>query len=151
MNVLPTSPDDQDASASIQRCAEALIRVLPRIGRVYRSRIGHATLSPQQMLVLSGIHEGARPGDLARYCSLSGPAITAVLDELVEAGYCTRAHSATDRRVVLVRLTEGGRGALDSARAAAAVALGELLVGWVDARMRQLLAVLERLDGDASP
>ena len=143
-------PDHDDAQASAQRCAEALVRVLPRIGRVYRSRIGHALLSPQQMLMLGGIHEGARPGDLSRYCTLSGPATTAALDDLVDAGYCTRAHGETDRRVVVVRLTERGRLALDESRAAAAEALGELLAGWDEARMRQLLQVLEDLDAASS-
>ncbi len=70
-----------------------------------------AELTPQQLLglfLLDGTPEGTmRTGDFAGRLDVSMPAVTALGDRLVKAGYCERRRGA-DRRVVYLRLTERG-------------------------------------------
>lgn len=127
-------------------CIDALERVVPRLGRVFKSQLREGPLTIQQMFMLRAIHDGARPGELARRCSISSSATTAALDGLVREGYCVRTHSERDRREVLVQVTPAGMDALAAAQAGATEALRELLDGWDEERTRQLLAALHDLD-----
>jgi DNA-binding MarR family transcriptional regulator len=52
--------------------------------------------------------EGTKPRDLARSSLVTSGAMTSRLDRLERAGLVTRAPDPTDRRGVLVRLTERG-------------------------------------------
>jgi len=53
--------------------------------------------------------QGTKPSDLARSSLVTSGAMTSRLDRLERAGLVTRAPDPTDRRGVLVRLTERGR------------------------------------------
>lgn len=134
---------------------EALITVMLRLGRVFKSRMRGNLLTPPQMYLLTELREltirqgGAHPGELAGRCCLSSPAVTAALDELVEKGYCMRTHSETDRRKVLVQLTPIGDATLTTVHANAATAMQEMLRGWDAQSKERLLAVLSQLDESA--
>jgi DNA-binding MarR family transcriptional regulator len=141
------SPDD---------CLEALIHVLPRLTRVIKSHKRGGKLSAQHMYLLMSVHEmaqvnadGAQPGELARRACLSSAAITAALDDLVNDGYCARAHSEKDRRKVLVRLTPHGEHTLDELRANTRGALGGMLDDWTDEQRTRLCQTLVDLDAAA--
>src|SRR5437868_5700693 len=90
-------------------CVEALERIMPRLGRVYKSQFREGPLTMQQVYMLREIDDGAHPGELARRCSISSSATTAALDGLVRGGYCVRTHSEEDRREVLVHMTPLGK------------------------------------------
>lgn len=139
---------------------ETLIRVMPRLGRIYKSQLRDGPLTPQQMFVLMEIQEisarssdGAQPRELARHCSLSSAGVTAVVDDLVDGGFCVRAHGEKDRRAVFVRPTAHGVQTLAATRQAVRVALrdglGGLLQQWGEDRTRAALALLEDLDAAA--
>lgn len=49
------------------------------------------------------------PGDLSRELGVTGPRITVILNELEKRGHILRETSPTDRRSVVVTLTEAGR------------------------------------------
>jgi DNA-binding MarR family transcriptional regulator len=138
--------DVQERETTTTACIEALERLIPRLGRVFKSQLREGPLTIQQMFMLRAIQDGARPGELARRCSISSSATTAALDGLVRGGYCVRTHSEKDRREVLVQVTPAGAEALAAAQAGAMTALRELLEGWDEARMQRLLAALRDLD-----
>jgi DNA-binding MarR family transcriptional regulator len=129
-----------------------LIRALPRIARIFKSQWRGLPLTVPQMSMLMELQDltarqgGANPSELAdRFC-LSGPAITAALDELVEKGYCRRSHSEKDRRKVVVAITPEGATILAGAQAAAAESLRAMLGDWDQQRLARLLEALQDLD-----
>jgi DNA-binding MarR family transcriptional regulator len=153
----PKARGAADAAPLADQFTDTLMRVIPRLGRVFKAQLREGPLTPQQLFVMMEIQEtarqepeGAQPGKLARHCGLSGPGVTAVLDDLVRGGYCRRTHGEIDRRAVYVRLTEDGQRTLETVRGNAAAALrdvlGEALQHWDDDRIRALLAMLLELD-----
>jgi DNA-binding MarR family transcriptional regulator len=145
------------AAPPADQLVDTLIRVVPRLGRIFKAQLREGPLTPQQVFVMMEIQEttrqdadGAQPGKLARHCGLSGPGVTAVLDDLVDGGYCLRAHGERDRRAVYVRLTEHGQRTLDTMRGNATAALrevlGETIRQWGEERTRALLETLLELD-----
>jgi DNA-binding MarR family transcriptional regulator len=84
--------------------------------------------------------------DLARRLEITEPAMAEIVDELVTAGYVTRDRDSEDRRRYALRLTDDGRAALGTLRAAsvqvqASVAgrLGEEATGELRTLLRRLL------------
>src|SRR5690242_11828769 len=129
---------DADAAPidpAIEAQIEALVAVMPRLGRIFKSQLRGFQLSMPQMGILMALqdqteHGGAHPGELADRLCLSSPAMTAALDELVEKGYCVRAHSEKDRRKVLVRTTPEGAATLGAAHEVVAQGLRAMFHNW---------------------
>ena len=84
-------------------------------------------------------------GDLAEHLDLSTGAMTNRLDGLEEQGLITRERAATDRRSVLVTLTQKGADALVQAVEAAAKEEHAVLATLSDAQRRQLNGLLRSL------
>lgn len=64
----------------------------------------------QGVLLLScGLGEARTPAQLARIYGLEASSITRMIERLERKGLLTRAHSRTDRRQVLLRVTPRGR------------------------------------------
>ena len=144
---------DGDQVPSTEECIDALVRVLPRVTRAFKSQLRSNKLGMQHVFLLMTVAEleqvhsdGAQPGELARRAWLSGAAITAALDDLVADGYCVRAHSEVDRRKVLVRLTPEGHAMLEEIHNQARPVLRGELEGWDDRRRTELCRVLHDLD-----
>lgn len=142
--------DEQEGSASTQM--EMLVKMLPKLARIFKSQWRGLPLTAPQMGMLMELQElterqgGAHPGELAdRFC-LSSPAVTAALDELVEKGYCLRSHSEKDRRKVIVRVTPAGAAMLAEAQEGAARSMQAMLADWDQPRLTRLLAALQDLD-----
>ena len=74
-------------------------------------------LTPHQLLVLFLVHESdnhtVRTGDLAELLGVSKPSVTALVDRLVEGGFLQRSQGS-DRRVVLLTLSDGGYSLVDT-------------------------------------
>jgi DNA-binding MarR family transcriptional regulator len=141
-----------EATAPVETQIETLIKVLPRIARIFKSQWRGLPLTVAQMSMLMVLQDltvrqgGANPGELAdRFC-LSGPAVTAALDELVEKGYCRRSHSEKDRRKVVVAITPEGATILAGVQVAAAESLRAMLGDWDQQRLARLLDALQDLD-----
>jgi DNA-binding MarR family transcriptional regulator len=82
------------------------------------------------------------PGALAGSMMLSTGGTTARLDRLEKAGLVRRVPSPTDRRSVLVRLTDRGRAIIDDAVAAGLAEQRRLLAHLSPAKVRQLSELL---------
>jgi DNA-binding MarR family transcriptional regulator len=104
--------------------------------------IGRAEFDVLATLRRSGAPFQLSPGALAESMMLSSGGTTARLDRLEKAGLVERIPSATDRRSVLVRLTERGREIIDDAVAAGLEEQRRLLSHMAPAKVRQLSDLL---------
>lgn len=98
----------------------ALYAATNAVTRTYRPLLAALGLTyPQYLVLLVLWQDGALPvREIAARLRLSPSAITPLIDQLEVSGLVSRAHSGTDRRLVIVVLREAGR-ALHQAAAAA--------------------------------
>jgi DNA-binding MarR family transcriptional regulator len=113
------------------------------VERVYAEfGIGRPEFDVLATLRRSGAPYELSPGALAASMMLSSGGTTARLDRLEKAGLVRRVPSATDRRSVLVRLTDRGREVIDDAVGAGLAEQRRLLSHLSPAKVRQLSALL---------
>jgi DNA-binding MarR family transcriptional regulator len=104
---------------------ERFLRVLP----VFLKRLDSAlheqsdthrrfTHAQFRVLVLVAEHDQWRMSDLARRMLLSPGSLTLMMDRLIQEELIARGRSESDRRVVVVRITDKGRDMLVGRRAA---------------------------------
>jgi len=69
-----------------------------------------ARISNSQYLILEILrNEGSKSSsDLAQFFKITLPAITNLSKKLVDGGYIERTHSETDRRLILLKITQKG-------------------------------------------
>jgi DNA-binding MarR family transcriptional regulator len=126
---------------------------LARVGgdeveKVYaRYGIGRPEFDVLATLRRSGPPYQLSPGALAGSMMLSSGGTTARLDRLERAGLVERSPSPTDRRSVLVRLTDAGREIVDGAVAAGLAEQRRLLSHLPEARVRELADLLREALG----
>jgi DNA-binding MarR family transcriptional regulator len=108
-------------------------------------------------LLLAGSARKLSPTQLFKGLMLSSAGITSRLDRLERRGYIQRTRHPTDRRGVLVALTDAGRHVLDQAVSADAAVERQLLSGLTRkdragliTLLKKLLAGLESIDRDGS-
>jgi DNA-binding MarR family transcriptional regulator len=77
---------------------------------------GDLTVAQVRALFALDAREGATAGEIAEAARLSPASVTGMLDELERDGIVTRVRSETDRRRVLVTLTDDGRTLLGKRR-----------------------------------
>ena len=91
----------------------ALIELLgaERRGRARDTKCGPGDLTQTQIRALFKLDVAGEStaGDLAKAAELSPASVSAMLDHLERDGIVQRSRSASDRRVVVVSLTESGR------------------------------------------
>ncbi|MCA2215909.1 MarR family winged helix-turn-helix transcriptional regulator [Jidongwangia harbinensis] len=112
-----------------------------------RYGIGRAEFDVLATLRRSGPPYQLSPGALAGSMMLSSGGTTARLDRLERAGLVQRSPSPTDRRGVLVRLTDAGREIVDGAVAAGLAEQQRLLSHLPADRARQLSDLLREALG----
>src|SRR5947209_2993244 len=88
-----------------------------RIKRGMEATLAEFGLSLPDWEVLATLRNSGRraPGTLARYLELSSGAMTSRLDGLEEAGLIRRVPDPSDRRKIVVELTDEGRAAWETA------------------------------------
>jgi len=96
---------------------------------------------------------GSHPSELARRLGVTGPACTASVDQLVEAGFVARRPSETDRRQVVLEVTGKGRRTLETVWRRFDGAVRDATAGFsptdVEASARILATIAARLRADA--
>lgn len=85
------------------------------------------------------------PGELGRKLLRSNPNMTAVIDNLVRAGWVRRSRSGDDRRVVHVALTGEGRALIERGFPQHAHNIAALLSPLSDEELQQLGALCRKL------
>ncbi len=113
-------------------CASRVLDTVPPVMQFIRVEMrGHRSLniSVPQFRVLTFLER--RPGgslsDAAERVGLSLPAMSRLIDGLVERGLLTRQDSPMDRRRVDLRITEAGKDLVRTARQGALARLAEVL------------------------
>ena len=99
---------------------ELLNQAVRSLRRNWAAELGAWDLSPHQARALGVVAEsdGARLSDLARALRIAPRSATEVVDDLAAKGLVRRGPSPSDRRAVLVHLTDRGRAVSDQVRRA---------------------------------
>ena len=113
-----------------------------------RFGIGRPEFDVLATLRRSGEPYQLSPGALAGSMMLSSGGTTARLDRLERAGLVERVPSPSDRRSVLVRLTERGHAIIDDAVAAGLAEQARLLSHMPPAQVRKLSSLLREALAD---
>ena len=96
-------------------------------------------------LLLAGPDQQLSPTQLFQGLMLSSAGITSRLDRLERRGYVKRARHPSDRRGVLVSLTEPGRKVLEQAVSADAAGEQNLILGLTQEERRALAVLLKKM------
>ncbi len=137
----PTSP---------KACAGEVLDSVPLIMqsiRVHMRRSRGPGISVPQFRVLTYLNrtEGASLSAAADRVGLSLPAMSRLVEGLVERDFVRREESETDRRFVVLRLTSGGRELVRTARAGAQSHLAETLDELTPAERAQVAHAMQIL------
>jgi DNA-binding MarR family transcriptional regulator len=111
----PDISDDGASATGAHRVARITAHTIPRVmGALAASmREQSENLHPAQARVLMTMHAGPlSPSDLAERMEVSLPTISKTVSVMERRGWIQRAADETDRRRVLLQLTEEGRAAI---------------------------------------
>jgi DNA-binding MarR family transcriptional regulator len=147
MSPHPASPDD---------CARELLEVVPPVMRVIRAEMRSRTapeLSVPQFRVLAYInwHAGTSLSAVADHIGLTRPAMSLLVDGLVNRKLVTRETARNDRRRLTLVLTARGQSLYASARQHTQARLAARLATLSPAEREALAASLEQLRGLFAP
>lgn len=94
-----------------------LRRILRQAERANRHLAAVSGLTPSQLLVLQEVERRgeATPTYIATTLQFGQATVTNIIDRLSAAGYLTRTRAESDRRRFLLRVTDAGRTALETA------------------------------------
>jgi len=128
---------------STKACARAILDVVPLVMRTVRAEMRQyraADLSVPQFRTLGflGRQPGASLSAVAEHIGLTLPAVSTLVNGLVERRLVARSRPPDDRRRITLTLTEQGQATLEATHAAAAARLAERLAA-LSASDRQLV------------
>lgn len=121
------------------------LELVTRVQTAMARASGLDTVATTALTALANVADGCSIDVLRGLVGLSQPGCARLVDRLAGAGLVQRDRSSTDRRVVAVRLTAGGRAALQDALAARERVLSQQLAGLSDDRARTLESLLGEL------
>ena len=129
------------------RLATQLLGFLPWIGRLTSAALrdaGGGSIGRYKVLGMLSGKGPIRAGELATLCTYSPSAMSEVIEGLSADGLVRRVDDPTDRRAVVVALTEPGEAELERVRDVMTVALVKVLDGLTaDQRSRLRAAVAD--------
>ena len=133
-----------------------LSRIALHIARSQEEAFGQYGLNRGEVGVLAALRfagpkQQLSPTNLFKGLMLSSAGITSRLDRLERRGYVKRSRHPSDRRGVLVDLTDAGRKVLEDAVGADIIRERELVAGLSLAERRSLTAVLKKLLASLEP
>jgi DNA-binding MarR family transcriptional regulator len=88
--------------------------------------------------------EDLTPTGLAKALTLSKPAVTGILNKLIEQGYVTKSRSDRDRRVYHIQLTRAGKQVADAYQAACREYIDGMARALSTSELDQLVALMEK-------
>lgn len=103
------SPNQIGATYTMSTIAR-IARMVLRIAEEHSNRLGISQTKLTALIYLSSEPElSASPSSLAKHCGISRAAMTGLLDGLEQEGYVERDNHPTDRRALVVKLTQKGQ------------------------------------------
>lgn len=144
---LPMESQQKQLSQADIRLATQLLGFLPWIGRLTSAALrdaGGGSIGRYKVLGMLSGKGPIRAGELATLCTYSPSAMSEVIEGLSADGLVRRVDDPTDRRAVVVALTEPGEAELERVRDVMTVALVKVLDGLTaDQRSRLRAAVAD--------
>jgi DNA-binding MarR family transcriptional regulator len=128
-----TTPQQTRSDAGLASALRISVSRLARRLRAERLAKGlEPGLSDTQLAALGALerHAEMTPGELADHEKVQPPSMTRVIAALEERGLVTRGPHATDRRQVVLKVTESGRAVVQQSR--------QLREAWLAKRLREL-------------
>ena len=124
--------DKECNSAAGDDCASQILATIPMVMHAVISEMRGQRptgLSLPQFRALAFLrhHENESLSELAEHFGLTLPTISKLIDGLVKRGYVERETSSSDRRCVVLKLTENGKSILKAAGQAARAWITEML------------------------
>ena len=137
------------ATDADRRLAQLVVGLLPRLGRLMsdalRSAAGPSAVRVRLLSALA--HKGpTRAGELATFCATTPSGVTELIESLEADGHVRRGPDPTDRRVVVISLTEHGRAELVRAEALVTAAVTRALDRLTPEQRARLVAALADLN-----
>lgn len=113
-----------------------------------RDRVTIEGVALPGMLILHAIQRDGeqRLGDLAEQFDFTSGAVTAICDKLESLGFAIRQRSASDRRSVVLNITEEGRQMLNRNSEAGLYMIEILFGGFTEEELKALNTYFERLN-----
>lgn len=138
------------SEAQARRCAALLLDVAPQLMQTLRvemraGRPPELTVPQFRTLVFFRMHPGAAISQAAEHLDLALPTASKLMDGMVNRGFLQRAQCETDRRKVLISLTEKGAEVLREAREAALAVFTRRLGGLSSLELEVICSVLDSL------
>jgi DNA-binding MarR family transcriptional regulator len=114
---------------------------------MHEEQLSFAGCSPAQnhVLIIIGLRGDIGTKQLAETLLVTSGAATQHVDALEKAGFVTRQISASDRRGVVIRLTESGQQAYHEIRAKKVQLLRKLFAELSDDELRTLVNLIEKV------
>jgi DNA-binding MarR family transcriptional regulator len=128
-----TIPQQTRSDAGLASALRISVSRLARRLRAERLAKGlEPGLSDTQLAALAALerHSEMTPGELAEHEKVQPPSMTRVIAALEERGLVTRGPHATDRRQVVLTVTDSGRAVVQQSR--------QLREAWLAQRLREL-------------
>jgi DNA-binding MarR family transcriptional regulator len=128
-----TTPQETRSDAGLASALRISVSRLARRLRAERQTKGlEPDLSDTQLAALAALerHSAMTPGELADHEKVQPPSMTRVITALEERGLVMRAPHASDRRQVVLTVTERGREVVQQSR--------RLREAWLARRLREL-------------
>lgn len=133
----------------IDRIAASMDR-MARLGRAHvRDDLAGFDMTMPQIRTLYFLSRGPqRMKDISDHLMRGMPSATSMIDRLVKKEYVERVHDPSDRRVVLCRITDSGRGVLDRFSRMGTVRFEAVAESLTDSELSKIAPALDLL-GDA--
>lgn len=131
----------------------ALRKILDAAELENRKMAASTGLTPSQALVLRQVaeHASITPSAVAQTLKFSQATITNITDRLVSANLVTRTRSQSDKRQVMLQVTELGREKLRASPFPLQMRFSQAFAGLETWEQAMMLAALERLNTLLSP
>ena len=127
-------------------------RILVSLAQSVESELAGSALTNAQWLPLLKLSSGtaSTAAELARHCHLDAGAMTRMLNRLEAKGLCQRSRSASDRRVIDIRLTESGQRAAQTLPGVLSSVLNAHLQGLTATEFETLKTLLQKMLSNAA-
>ncbi len=143
-----------DPASAAFRIADYPFFRVARVGSLYTRCLDRA-LKPRgldqpqwRVLMILREHDAAPMGTIAELAVMQLPTVVKLIQRMTRAGLVAVAQRERDRRIVEVRLTTEGRGALAHVRRAASAVYRRALAGLPPGDIDRVLAALARIEAN---
>lgn len=109
-------------------------------------KIGAREISLSQFQYINALNHCEEPTTtgLARMLNLSKPAVTGIVNKLIEQGYAYRQQSDSDRRVYYIHLTREGTQVADAYESACREYIDGMAAALSESELDQLVVLMEK-------